>query len=74
MSETKKAATKDSKAFKQCPFLQPTQYMSGMTSCCENECALWVYGMYTTENRFDRTGRCALVVIAIKNSEGKLPV
>jgi hypothetical protein len=44
------------------------------TVCMEHECAWWIDGVYTTENIFDRQGRCAMKFIAEKNSEGKLPV
>lgn len=39
--------------------------------CKESKCALWVI-MYTTENI--STSMCAFEAMAIKNSEGKIPV
>lgn len=40
--------------------------------CCENKCAWWV-DAYTTECRLHGP-MCAIALIAMKNSDGKVPV
>jgi len=42
-------------------------------SCVEHRCAWWVEGAYSTEN-VRQEGRCAIKLIAEKNSEGLVVV
>ena len=53
-----------------CPLLTDSL---GYVHCKERQCAFWVSHAYTTEN-IQAGGRCAIVLLAEKNADGKIPV